>query len=178
MCRIQRIIIYRFCGFNDREDISVDFFGLCLCYRDLRIIDVIIHTIGCPGSLFAINKRNFICTKLQRYRLAALIRAITGDRDCIFCNFLPDNKIWVGDNLIIRKRVSVTIHIVNGVAQWILCPVGINRCVCSDWFLPVIEFAVYIKPTFKCITCLGWVVSGFLCLIILLYSLITVIASA
>ena len=121
--------------------------GLFRRHRDfpgiLRRIQDVFDRIAGDSRFRTVDKGDDVLgvVRAQLYALAGIIRAVACHGDSLLGDRLPRHKVRVGYFLVRRYRVIFFIHIVDGVAQDLLSPVGIDRGVRRNLIVPVIEGA-------------------------------------
>ena len=143
---------------DDKHRIAVDLVALVRGDLDLRAVglggvDQITDRIAGRFRLRSINEGDLICTNLQRHGLARRIGPHACDAHGLLDDFLTLFKVRVGDSLVIRHTDIILAidlngigvlcggftHIVDGIAQRFLRPVGVDRDIPGDLGRPVKE---------------------------------------
>ena len=140
----QQCVIHRRSQLNDGGSISGDIlFGLIRGHANIagilfRVEDIL-HRIAGRFTLCFVNKGDHVPICRQRDRFAVCLRAIAGNGNGLLCDGLPNHEVRVAHDLVSRHGLIAFIHIVDGVAQSLAAPVGIDRRIPGDLQIPVKE---------------------------------------
>ena len=142
MCCVKRVVIYRRCKPNDRRGISGNTVErLRLSYLNIARIFIgvedILNGITSSLSFLAINKRNFIARFIQGNVLTTFSRTISSNGNRILRDILTYNVIRVSHNLVISKRITLFVDIVNRIAQRMFRPMCVNGSIRLNRSVPV-----------------------------------------
>ena len=108
-------------------------------YAVVRVLQEVADGIGSLLDLAGVDEGDLIGAELKRDALAAGVRAVARHGDSLLCDLGADAVGGVGDDAVRHELGAVLVHIVDGVAEDGMVPLGEELHILREGLLPVIQ---------------------------------------